>query len=482
MKKLWIILLLTANLFIFLIGCSNGNEDMNASDSQTEEATNQMSGTTPGPMPESTPGPMPEPTAEVGHVLISIDKKLAEMLEDPNSEIYKVNAMVAEKLNGFDKDAVNVKKFGAVGDGKTDDSAAIMKAISSCSGPVYLPAGEYLINTPISISKNNSGIFGEGTLLLEKDIDGIIANGKSDIFIQGIYVKKSWVDNSVKSAFNLLNCKNVIVDGCEASGFSARYGVYFLTCTDFIASNNYIHDFSSSKVGPLADGDQQDSFGVFVRAGCNNGKILYNKVRNLRTEEPNLSARYVQTDGICCNDSTNIWIEGNDISTVGEGVDTGASLNITIKNNKIFDTAGFGIKVIHGTKNSLVEGNYIEQGGIAGIVFASGTDTRITKDNVCSSNIIVNTGKDMLVPTFLSGKRAGILLEGNPGYANGGNELTNGCYNNLFKDNVIIDNQEKPTTLYGIFEREVAKDNIFKNNFVSSNIPTKWRLQSTDVQ
>ena len=50
----------------------------------------------------------------------------------------------------------NVKNFGAKGDGVTDDSAAIQKAINGGgSGIVYLPAGTYLVNSAI---KNIQGV------------------------------------------------------------------------------------------------------------------------------------------------------------------------------------------------------------------------------------------------------------------------------------------------------------------------------------
>ena len=47
---------------------------------------------------------------------------------------------------------VNVKEYGAVGDGVTDDSTAIQNAINSItSGVVFFPAGNYLINTGLTL-------------------------------------------------------------------------------------------------------------------------------------------------------------------------------------------------------------------------------------------------------------------------------------------------------------------------------------------
>jgi hypothetical protein len=60
-------------------------------------------------------------------------------------------------------DVVNVKDFGAVGDGVTDDTAAIQSAINSGYGKaVYIPAGTYLVTSTINISGSNITIYGDG--------------------------------------------------------------------------------------------------------------------------------------------------------------------------------------------------------------------------------------------------------------------------------------------------------------------------------
>ncbi|MEY2643661.1 MAG: hypothetical protein RLZZ611_310 [Cyanobacteriota bacterium] len=53
------------------------------------------------------------------------------------------------------RDVVSVKDFGAVGDGTTDDSAAIQAAIDAASkGVLYFPPGNYKITSMITITKN----------------------------------------------------------------------------------------------------------------------------------------------------------------------------------------------------------------------------------------------------------------------------------------------------------------------------------------
>ena len=59
------------------------------------------------------------------------------------------------------RDFVSVKDFGAVGDGVTDDTAAIQAAIDSHRGKIFLPTGTYKISSTI-ILKNETILIGEG--------------------------------------------------------------------------------------------------------------------------------------------------------------------------------------------------------------------------------------------------------------------------------------------------------------------------------
>lgn len=59
---------------------------------------------------------------------------------------------------------VNVKTFGAAGDGKTDDTAAVLKAIDKSAGKViFFPAGKYIISGLIKITQSGTVLQGEGT-------------------------------------------------------------------------------------------------------------------------------------------------------------------------------------------------------------------------------------------------------------------------------------------------------------------------------
>jgi len=82
-----------------------------------------------------------------------------------NSLITATGSTTPRTLANRFADAVNVKDFGAVGDGVTDDTAAIQAAVAavpSSGGDVYFPAGRYKISTEITIISKVVYLRGDG--------------------------------------------------------------------------------------------------------------------------------------------------------------------------------------------------------------------------------------------------------------------------------------------------------------------------------
>ena len=59
---------------------------------------------------------------------------------------------------------VNVKDYGAVGNGSTNDTAAIQAAINTGAKSIYFPQGTYLIYSTLSITGSEQNFFGDGGL------------------------------------------------------------------------------------------------------------------------------------------------------------------------------------------------------------------------------------------------------------------------------------------------------------------------------
>jgi hypothetical protein len=102
------------------------------------------------------------------------------------------------------RDVVSVKDFGAVGDGVTDDTAAIQAAIDAMSsgGAVYIPRGIYRVSS-VTLSSNQS-IIGDGagaTVLTQPAAASgasvfEIPNGRSDITVEGIEFRGPYYQSS----------------------------------------------------------------------------------------------------------------------------------------------------------------------------------------------------------------------------------------------------------------------------------------------
>jgi polygalacturonase len=86
------------------------------------------------------------------------------------SELNPLISVVTDLRSRF-TDVVNVKSYGATGDGETDDTAAIEAAIAAADegGTVVFPPGVYSVASSISIAKRLH-ITGRGAKLKESEI------------------------------------------------------------------------------------------------------------------------------------------------------------------------------------------------------------------------------------------------------------------------------------------------------------------------
>ena len=97
-------------------------------------------------------------------------------------------------------DVVNVKDFGAVGNGIADDTAAIQAAVNAMAtdgGHLYFPAGSYKVTTAISIPYGRNG----GLITGQGDATKIVASGCAAFLMasQGYYrftIEKLWLQGN----------------------------------------------------------------------------------------------------------------------------------------------------------------------------------------------------------------------------------------------------------------------------------------------
>lgn len=124
------------------------------------------------------------------------------------------------RLSGF----VTPQDFGAVGDGVTDDTAAIQAALNSSAKVIYLPAGDYKTSAPLTISQNGKQIIGLAfnNTRLYAQVGGTFAvsEGTTNVRFKNFMIES--VDNENAYAFMLNNASQISIDGVNVLGGSFR--------------------------------------------------------------------------------------------------------------------------------------------------------------------------------------------------------------------------------------------------------------------
>jgi hypothetical protein len=142
--------------------------------------------------------------------------------------------------------AVNVKTYGAVGDGTTDDTTAIQNCINANTN-VYFPPGTYkvtgLTSSTAGLTLRGAGFAGQ---------DKTLANGLSQILVSGANVGFTFNPAASSTLFAGpmivdLHFKPVVGNEATALGGvlikrSNNYKIYNVNCSDFTAGYGFKHD------------------------------------------------------------------------------------------------------------------------------------------------------------------------------------------------------------------------------------------------
>ena len=195
------------------------------------------------------------------------------MQNDEASAVKKV------RLSEIDSSYVNVMEYGAAGDGTSDDTAAIRKAVNAAyenSGTVYFPSGSYRISETIELPKNDARM-----VVLKGDGDSTIFGAETmteDMFRISMKYNFQMIDlklehrgtsGSIVSALYLraFNCSflsgsenpsNVVafhgsdskIDRCTFTVSNPEaYAIYYSMLDQEISINNFIVDNVFSGAG-----------------------------------------------------------------------------------------------------------------------------------------------------------------------------------------------------------------------------------------
>ena len=347
--------------------------------------------------------------------------------EVTTQQLLETRDVVESKINDI---SVNVKNYGATGNGVDDDSEYINNALSSGYKKIYIPHGEYVTNQPLIINSNDVVLYGEGVILSNTDTTLELSGSNCDIQINiegqdntriGIY--NSGKDNKIHDCV----IKNIYSEDDMSCGInSVNSGLTKI-------KNNLIDRVNS--VGDDIGGNNNGASRAIriVGLSINDGEtfIIDNTIKNVIGEEGD-AIHLISSN----KESMPVKIENNTINTFSRRAIKIQCSNVEVIKNKIINRTNHTslIRVIdiqHSTNvniiNNDIDVEFVSVFGLAG-----------TPDDIVEYiNIRGNTVKSHSVISNIYNTNANEVNISNNEFIGGGNFLLSGTDNLDFNYNTI---------------------------------------------
>ena len=324
--------------------------------------------------------------------------------------------------------AVNIQDYGAVGDGITDDTEAIINALNA-SSTVYIPNGTYLITKRIVIPSTVHIIYGKGTLLGTSSYGIFSSRGSENLIINGITFKlfpnRDTIFGSIY--FDGALCKDITIQNCKFIGSEVSTNAILLVGKDEAKIDNFMfnkNEFINIKRAAIEILHRTKNINNITTV--TNIKII----NNIFKFNPKIPRNKEFNVAISLSDRVNgTLIQNNAIDGYAWGIETAKTINTRIISNNIINVKD-PINSSGGTINNLITDNDFEFTGRLQLYGES--------NSTVSNNIIKGT--------FYLLKTHNILVKKND-------------FISTWHTNIWIDN---------------ATNNTIENNYMENNNPDAW--------
>ena len=308
---------------------------------------------------------------------------------------------IKDDINNIKTTTVNVEDYGAVGDGTTDNTAAIQSWLNNLNTDQigYMPEGVYRVTSKVTISKsvvikgNNAEIFMDGNGRTIETVETDI-----DFSIDGITIRGTLTDSSTPAdliyqrGLFLRNTGNIKVTNCTFKNIHN-------TCIQITDPKSWIisgclfdtYGYCGASIRSRQRG------GMFVNNICVGTGIL-------PSFDVNSYACSVTHSSTTERPSKTIISNNIVINQAWEALDTHGGYNIIFSNNILYEVEA-GIVAVELTgavdstpTNILITGNVIDRGNFStprqaiGVEGASTSGTTIKATGSISNNIIKGYG------------------------------------------------------------------------------------------
>jgi len=398
-----------------------------------------------------------------------------------------VNRPINEKLS----ETVSVKDFGAVGDGTTNDTAAIQAAFDSGASQIIYPAGTYLQNA-VTIPNTVHIISGSG-IVKQRTTDTKIFTGSSivglvidGLTIQGNYTYPQTSVSSNNRGIELISCQYVRIVNCNFKNIQ-EIAIQLTNCDYSTVANNSIYLCGrgiyfrgcrrSSIVNNIVDStilaDTVFTIGISLEStdghayGVNKEIVVNN----------NIVRNYINAQGIMAHSGTDITFSNNVVTdpmvciSVNPFNSTDICTNITISSNNV--------------SPSVVVSPTFSYNGNDGIVCqAGGATTDITNVSIVGNTVINanRTWKNVATGGIRIGYTHDVSIVGNTIY----NAAVNGIILTANEDAYVISGnviqnliEAADGTLNGVYCPGAPVGSIYSNTFrtINSTVGTGYAIR-----
>lgn len=191
-----------------------------------------------------------------------------------DKSVFEENKIVIDnKINLLKEINVNVKEYGAVGDGITDDTIAIQNCIDENANIIF-PVGEYLITKPLIYTVFNQNITGSGSdnygTVISKRYNETHSNVHDDVDgIDAVFITKDSIGDVKISNFKLKTH--------DSNSQLVKHGIY--------VNNGYRLDFENINIENFVEGiSLQSAWGSLFKKirirSCENYGVRIEDTRN----------------------------------------------------------------------------------------------------------------------------------------------------------------------------------------------------------